>query len=82
MFEHHHFYHHGSFGRFHHYPWSIWRSPVFRTGFAPIGGVGAVQNATNVQVGNFTGTAFSRQRFINTGNANTTTQTSTPTVVR
>ena len=81
MFEH-HFFHHGMFGRHHFYPWNVWRSPVFRTGFAPIGGVGAAQNATSVRVGNFNGTAFSRQRFINTGNANATTQTSTPTVVR
>lgn len=81
MFGHEHFYH-GMFSRFHHYPWNVWRSPVFRTGFAPVGGVGAVQNATSVRVGNFNGTAFSRQRFINTGNANATTQTSRPTVVR
>lgn len=81
MFGHQHF-HHGMFGRFHHYPWNVWRSPVFRPGFAPVAGATAVQNATSVRVGNFNGTAFSRQRFINTGNANATTQTSTPTVVR
>lgn len=83
MFGHQHF-HHGMFGRFHHYPWNVWRSPVFRPGFAPVAGAGiaAAQNATSVRVGNFNGTAFSRQRFINTGNANATVQTSTPTVVR
>lgn len=83
MFGHQHF-HHGMFGRFHHYPWNVWRSPVFRPGFAPVAGAGiaAVQNSTSVRVGNFNGTAFSRQRFINTGNANATVQTSTPTVVR
>jgi len=50
-------------------------------GLAYGGAVGAWQNATSVSALNAVQSATSNQRFVNTGNANATTQTSTPTRV-
>lgn len=80
------FYHHPwHFGWHHFYPaWPTWRWPAHRVGFAPVGGcggVGAAQVANNAFVGNFAGSAYSRQRMVNTGTMEGVGQDSKPTAI-
>ncbi len=81
FFSHHHLHPWGVGNR--RYPWGGYNWPHFGGGFfgfAP--GVYAGQSANSVFVGNFNGSAYSRQRLINTGDMEETVQESTPTVVR
>ena len=77
------YFHPWGFGSSRRYPWGGYNWPHYgawgHNAYGP--GVFAGQSANNVWVGNFNRSAYSRQRLINTGDMEETTQTSTPTVI-